>query len=256
VGVVTLLTDFGVRDPYVGIMKGVILSIHGGAPIVDITHEVDPQDIREAAFLIPEYYRFFEKGSVHVAVVDPTVGSERRPMVAAAEGRLFVGPDNGIFSLILRKPFEAYEITDRRYVLNPVSATFHGRDIFAPVAAHLSAGLRPDRVGRPIGDPVLLDGLFPQALHDELYGTIVRFDRFGNAITNISWEAFQAFAGERPYRISVGRLTFERLSRTYSEGETACIVGSNGYLEFAVFGRSFREECGAWKGDEVTVRLR
>ncbi len=253
---VTLLTDFGVRDPYVGVMKGVILSVDGAAPIIDITHEVEPQDVREAAFLIPEYYPFFEGGSVHVAVVDPTVGSQRRPMVVSSGGHLFVGPDNGIFSIILQRPWAAYEITERQYMLGEVSSTFHGRDIFAPVAAHLSRGLAPDRLGRRIDDPVLLEGLFPEAFDDALCGKIVRFDRFGNAITNISGDAVRSFAAGKPVRITFKKLSFDRISRAYYEDQTACIIGSNGYLELASFRQSFRDEFGAWKGDEVTVRLR
>jgi S-adenosyl-L-methionine hydrolase (adenosine-forming) len=253
--IITLLTDFGTDDPYAGIMKGVILSVNPTATVIDITHGVEPQDVEAAAYLIPEYAPLFPAGTVHVAVVDPMVGSARRPIVVASGGRLFVGPDNGIFSLITQQPWGAHEIADRHYMRNVVSSTFHGRDIFAPAAAHLSLGLPPERLGPKVEDPVVLQGLSAEVQGNILCGRIVRLDRFGNAITNISGEAFRAFVGEQPYRITLGKLTFDRISSAYYEEKMTCLVGSNGYLEFALFKGSFQAECGVWKGDEVFVRL-
>jgi S-adenosyl-L-methionine hydrolase (adenosine-forming) len=253
--IITLLTDFGTEDPYAGILKGVILSINPFVTIVDITHGVQPQDVGEAAYLIPEYFPLFPPGTVHVSIVDPTVGSSRRAIAGKAGGHLFVGPDNGIFSFLFQGSWEAYAITDRAYALNEISSTFHGRDIFAPAAAHLSMGLAIERLGKRIEDPLVLQGLLPEVQKDILYGRIVRFDRFGNAITNIALEPLLAFTGGRPFRITVGKLTFDRISSAYYEGKAVCLAGSNGYLEFAYFRGSFSEECSAWKGDEVTVRL-
>jgi S-adenosyl-L-methionine hydrolase (adenosine-forming) len=253
--IITLLTDFGTEDPYAGILKGVILTINPFVTIVDISHGVQPQDVTGAAYLIPEYFPLFPPGTVHVSVVDPTVGSSRRAIAVRAGGHLFVGPDNGIFSFLFQGSWEAYTITERTYALKDISSTFHGRDIFAPAAAHLSMGLAAERLGKKIEDPLVLEGLLPEVQKDILYGRIVRFDRFGNAITNIALKAFLDFTGGRPFRIVVGKVTFDRISSSYYEGKAACLVGSNGYLEFAFFRGSFREECGVWKGDEVIVRL-
>ena len=147
-GIITLCTDFGNRDPYAGIMKGVILSVDPGARIVDITHEIEPQDVREAAFTVEDYWRYFPAGTVHVVVVDPTVGSSRRPIVVSCDGHFFVGPDNGVFSFAAGRASDIRLREDRDLMRGEISATFHGRDIFSPVAAHLSGGaaesLRPD----------------------------------------------------------------------------------------------------------------
>ena len=158
---ITLLTDFGTKDPYVGIMKGVILSTNPDVRIVDITHEVDPQDVREGAFLVEEYYRYFEKGTIHVAVVDPTVGSDRKPIVFSKDGYFFIGPDNGLFTLLYDDNVRAYAIENRRYMLKKISATFHGRDIFAPAAAYLSSGVQLSSLGSVVQDPVRLPGFAP-----------------------------------------------------------------------------------------------
>ena len=182
---ITLLTDFGTKDPYVGIMKGVILSTNPDVRIVDITHEVDPQDVREGAFLVEEYYRYFEKGTIHVAVVDPTVGSDRKPIVFSKDGYFFIGPDNGLFTLLYDDNVRAYAIENRRYMLKEISATFHGRDIFAPAAAYLSSGVHLSMFGSVVQDPVRLPDLLPTVKENVLHGEVVRFDRFGNAITNI-----------------------------------------------------------------------
>jgi S-adenosyl-L-methionine hydrolase (adenosine-forming) len=252
---ITLLTDFGTRDPYVGIMKGVILRFHSDMPIVDITHEVEPRDVREAAYLIPEYYRSFEKGSIHIAVVDPTVGSARRPMVVVADGHLFVGPDNGIFSLILSHPFEAYALQNPTFMLAEVSSTFHGRDIFAPAAAYLAQEALPSTFGEPIDKPVILPNLWPEVSGDILTGRVIRFDRFGNAITNISRARFEEFAGGRGFEIALQEVRFRGLNEAYFEREMTCLIGSNGFLEFAVFQGNFRERFAVTKGAPVTVTI-
>src|SRR6185295_1940715 len=151
--IVTLTTDFGRSDHFAGVMKGVILGICPGAPIVDITHECGAYDIDEAAFTIAQVYRYFPPKTVHVVVVDPGVGTARRPILIEAAGQFFVGPDNGVFGFILsREKHKVRVITSRKYLLHPVSQTFHGRDVFAPVAAHLSKGIPPSRIGPLIDD--------------------------------------------------------------------------------------------------------
>ena len=255
--VITLLTDFGLKDAYVGVMKGVILSINPDARIVDITHEVEPQDLTEACFLIKESYPFFSKGSVHLCVVDPTVGSDRRAIVLEREGHFFVGPDNGLFSFAIDKGSSIYQIENERYTLKNVSGTFHGRDIFAPVAAHLSLGLNPAALGNKVDNPVVLPGLYPVAKGQTLTGKIVRFDRFGNALSNISIESFNNFVKGRPFRVQLLDMRFETLSRSYFEDPYTCVVGSSGNLEFGLFNGNLAQDKSIKKGDKVTVtRLR
>ena len=251
--IITVLTDFGIKDPYVGIMKGVMLSINPDLSLVDIAHEVEPQDVREAAFLIPEYYPYFTPGTVHLCVVDPTVGSSRKAIVIAKEGHLFVGPDNGLFSMIMDGA-RAYEITNVTLTLGQLSSTFHGRDLFSPVAAHLSKGIDPTTVGPLLAEPICLDGLKPVLKDDMLVGEIVRFDRFGNGITNIHHEDFRGFAGRSEYSVEIGDLSFYHFSRSYSESEFTLIMGSSGYLEFGLYKGSIRKRKGFAKGTHVAVR--
>ena len=252
---ITLLTDFGLKDPYVGVMKGVILSINPDVHIVDISHDVEPQDITEGCFLIKEYVPFFGKGSVHVCVIDPTVGSDRRPIVVAQDDHFLVGPDNGIFSLVIGRQSSVYHVENRAYMLKQVSHTFHGRDIFAPVAAHLSLGLNPQALGRMIDDPVLLPDLHPRIKGHTMTGKVVRFDRFGNALSNISVDLFNRFVKERSFQIRLHDMRFETLTRSYCEDRYTCVVGSSGYLEFGLFKGNLRQDQHLNKGDSVAVTL-
>ena len=209
--IITLLTDFGLADPYVGIMKGVILAINPDVKIIDITHGIPAQDVREAAFIVNEYYPYFGDGAVHLAVVDPTVGSERRPLILSRDGQSFVGPDNGIFSHLIRGNEEIYEITNRDFMLRDISSTFHGRDVFAPVAAHLAAGVQASAFGPVVENPVYLADIFPDIVNGVLTGEVARLDRFGNATTNIDIGAFKDFTGDRIFRISIGDMIFTSL---------------------------------------------
>ena len=252
---ITLLTDFGLKDPYVGVMKGVILSINPDVHIVDISHDVEPQDITEGCFLIGEYVPFFGKGSVHICIVDPTVGSDRRPIVVAQDDRFFVGPDNGIFSLVIGKRSLVYHVENKAYMLKQVSHTFHGRDIFAPVAAHLSLGLNPQALGKKIDDPVLLPDLHPRVKGRTMTGKVVRFDRFGNALSNISIDSFNRFVKGRSFQIRLHDMRFETLTRSYFEDRYTCVVGSSGYLEFGLFRGDLSRAESVRKGDAVTVTL-
>jgi S-adenosyl-L-methionine hydrolase (adenosine-forming) len=253
VNIITVLTDFGQKDPYVGIVKGVVLAINPRATLIDISQEVAPQDVKEACFLIPEYYPYFPPGTVHFCVVDPTVGSGRKPLILVKDGYFFVGPDNGLFSLLLDGA-TAYEIANSRFMLSHISGTFHGRDIFAPAAAHLSCGVRPSEFGPIIAEAVRLPALHPLVHGDVMIGEIVRFDRFGNAITNISFAAFTDFVGETSYLIEIGDLCIDKVGRSYYEGEFTCVVGSSGYLECALFRGNLAAEKRLLGGDRVVVR--
>ena len=252
VKVITLLTDFGLKDPYVGIMKGVMLSINPEATIIDITHDIMPQNIEEAAFLIEEYHRFFPPGTIHMAVIDPTVGSERRPIIASKDNNIFIGPDNGLFTLILDDA-EVYLIENPDFMLKEVSSTFHGRDIFAPAAAHASTGFHPSAFGRTISNPVRLDNMLPTKEGHSLKGRIIRFDRFGNAITNIKIDFLKDFLGNRSFEVRVGGMIFTALSKSYYESEFTCLIGSSGYLEFGYFKGSFKDKCNVTKNDAVLI---
>jgi S-adenosyl-L-methionine hydrolase (adenosine-forming) len=252
---ITLLTDFGLKDPYVGIMKGVILSINPDAHIIDISHDVEPQDVTEACFIINESVPFFRKGTIHVCVVDPTVGTRRRAIVVMHNGHLFVGPDNGLFTLLLDSQCKIYEITNQSYMLDRVSHTFHGRDVFAPVAAHLSLGLDPAALGKEISEPARIADIHPVKKGRQLTGRIVRFDRFGNAISNITATYLNAFHKGRPFSIEVAGLCFRRLNKTYSEKAHTCLEGSSGYIEFARFKGDIARDKGIQKNAPVIVRL-
>ena len=238
-GTITLTTDFGLEDPYAAIMKGVVLSINPAARIIDISHSVKAGSIMHAAGLIKDAYPFFPKGTVHVAVVDPGVGGKRRPILVKTENHVFVGPDNGVFWPIIttHQQAEIIHVTKIRYFLPDVSHTFHGRDIFAPVAAHISRGVDPREMGSIVSDPVQLEFPVPQQRGDTLYGRVMRIDHFGNLITNIHKKELEEFLGPERSVIMLGKLVIEGLRNTYSEagaGETLALIGSSGCLEIAV----------------------
>jgi S-adenosylmethionine hydrolase len=235
--IVTLTTDFGTRDHFVGVMKGVILSICPDAAIVDISHEVHPFEISEGAFLVAQAYSYFPPKTVHVVVVDPGVGSARRPILIEAAGQYFIGPDNGVLAMVYSGVnHKAREITAEKYFLQPVSRTFHGRDIFAPAAAHLANGARPSSFGKLIDDH--LKPLFakPDRIAKRTWvGGVLHADRFGNLITNFHIDDFGGIR-VRPFELAVGVTKLNRLALTYAEVEPAepfVIVGSSGYLEIA-----------------------
>jgi S-adenosylmethionine hydrolase len=236
--IITLTTDFGLSDHYAGTMKGVILGIAPRAAIVDLSHDIRPYEITQGAYLISQAYRYFPKGTVHVAVVDPGVGSSRRPLLMEAAGHRFIGPDNGIFSMIFsREKHKVREITASRYFLSPVSRTFHGRDVFAPCAAHLAAGVRPAQFGKLIQDYLKPASERPiQTARRVWTGTVLHVDRFGNLVTNFTVSEFPDFT-TRPFELSIGLVKIRRLALTFSEcnpGEVFAISGSSGYLEIAV----------------------
>ena len=236
---ITLLTDFGMADHYVASMKGVILSICPDARLVDISHEVTPFSIPEGAYTLAQAWQCFPAGTVHLAVVDPGVGSARRPIVAEVAGHRFVAPDNGLLSMILQANPRAKvrEIGATRYLRQPVSNTFHGRDIFAPVAAHLAGGLAVVQIGKVISDAVLGDFTKPTQLSPGRWaGHILKIDRFGNIITNLDWVTFRGIA-RSSFRLKLGKRTVTRYYSTYAEaptGELFAINGSSGYVEVSM----------------------
>ncbi len=230
---VVLLTDFGLKDPYVGIVKGVILSRNPGAKIVDLCHGVSPQDIRSGAFILSSAYRYFPLGTIFLAVVDPGVGSRRRAIVAQAGGYLFVAPDNGILTGVLQEDEGAicWEISDQSLFLHPVSTTFHARDIFAPAAAQLALGRRPEGLGPVVSDPVKIHWPKVRVEGGRITGEVIVVDRFGNLITNIHSKDLPP----GPVRVEImGEIV--SLVHTYSDvgpRELLALVGSAGYLEIS-----------------------
>ncbi len=259
--IVTLTTDFGLNDSFVGVLHGVVLSIHRETTVVDICHAVASYDVFDGAWTIAQAYRFFPPRTVHVVVVDPGVGSTRRPIIVETDDYIFVAPDNGVLSLIEAREskFAVRHITAERYFLQPVSQTFHGRDIFAPVAAWLSKGVAPSEFGPEVSDYVHLP--LPQVEHvgeNSLRGVVLKVDKFGNLITNISeLEAPALFGSVSPsLSILISGQTITRLCHSYAEGgadEFFAIVGSSGYLEIAARQASAAEKLAAGAGTPVGV---
>ncbi|MEQ9619259.1 MAG: SAM-dependent chlorinase/fluorinase [Deltaproteobacteria bacterium] len=232
--IITLTTDFGLKDHYAGAMKGVILGINPGAVITDITHGIEKFNIIEAAFKLRSFYSYFPKGTVHVVVVDPGVGGPRKPIAVEAHGYYFVGPDNGVFSLIpaLKDECKAVEITNRSYMLEAVSSTFHGRDIFAPAAAHLGLGVGIDELGEGVSSPEALDIPEPEVRSGEIQGVVIYEDSFGNLVTNIPAEMIKADS-----IVYVDQVRIEGIVSSYGEagkGELLAITGSSELLEISV----------------------
>lgn len=265
VPVITLLTDFGAADYFVAAMKGVILGINSRAAIVDLSHDIPAQDIAAGAFTLRAAYESFPAGTIHVAVVDPGVGSARRAIVATAGAQVFVGPDNGIFSYVFdQEPdVQIFQLNNERYFRHPVSATFHGRDVFAPVAAALSLGVRPDKLGKRIGDPVVLAGLASEQLgQGRLRGRILHIDHFGNCITNFKHEDLANGVIENQVRIKVGRRVVKSMRQCFSEAavddkpaEVFAIWGSAGFLELAAMNRSAAEILKATCGQPIMLLI-
>lgn len=238
-GIITLLTDFGLIDPYVGMMKGVILSINPAARLVDITHQMASGAVFHAARILKETYSYFPEGTVHLAVVDPGVGSARRLMALEAEGHFFVGPDNGIFWPVLESSGASriVQIREEEYCLPHLTCTFHGREIFAPVAAHLSLGVGIEKLGPPILDPTYVRLPRPYEKGNILYGEVVRVDNFGNLITSIGRQELQGFLRSGEARVEIGAISVNRISRIYAEveeGQPLALINSSDLLEIAV----------------------
>ena len=271
-GIITLTTDFGLTDAYVAAMKGVMLGINPRVKLIDMCQTIKPQDIHQAAFVLSMAYRFFPKKTIHLVVVDPGVGSERRAIILRTPLADFVAPDNGVLSYVIQsftKPvvnkanrqqielgpeLEAVAITKPEFWRSPVSPTFHGRDIFAPVAARLSLGFPPIDFGEAITSVTVLPLLHPyQASDGLLVGHILHIDSFGNLITNIRSDDLPQTEGA--ITVEVGNQLISGLSRTYAEGEgLLALIGSSGYLEVAFKGGSAYALLAAGVGSEVRIR--
>jgi S-adenosylmethionine hydrolase len=256
---ITLTTDFGTSDHFVGTMKGVILGIAPKVTIVDITHEIRPYDVNAAAHEIAQSWKYFPKGSIHVAIVDPGVGSDRRPILVEAERHFFIGPDNGLFSRIYDATRHKVRIiSNPRVMLKQISRTFHGRDIFAPAAAHLASGKTPSQFGELIRDYVRPLTLGPSQIGEHAWrGTILKVDRFGNLITNFSADTFASMK-TRPFEVRLGRTRIRRLALNYAEtqpGELFVIEGSSGYLEIGANQASACSQTGCGAGAPVELEI-
>lgn len=260
---VTLLTDFGTTDYFVGAMKGVIFGINPSAQIVDITHDIPPQDIEAAAFILLNSYPSFPDNSVHVAVVDPGVGSNRRPIVVRAANQFFVGPDNGVFSYVCEREatHQTIHVTADQYFKHPVSTTFHGRDVFAPVAAAITKGLPLTDLGRRITDSVRLASLSPTKLDNgKIEGRIIHVDRFGNCVTNISRKDLSV-KNEAAAVIRVKGKTIRSFRRFFADDAQSrdkffSVWGSAGFLEIAVANNSAARLLKAERGTQIVLDIK
>ena len=261
--IVTLLTDFGTADYFVGAMKGAVLAANPEARVVDITHEVPPYDVESGAFTLRAAFETFPEGTVHVAVVDPGVGSARRAIAVEGRGHAFVGPDNGLFGHVYERvrPFRVFQLTNVNFFRREVSQTFHGRDVFAPVAGALSRGVRAEELGPEVFDFVRLpSAAVERAADGTLVGAVIHVDRFGNLVTNITPEDLSEESVARGARLSIKGREVRRFRHFFAEdaegaGEPFAVWGSAGLLEVAVFRGSASGVLGAQRGDKVEVNL-
>ncbi len=260
---ITLTTDFGTSDHFVGTLKGVILNIAPEAEIVDICHSVQAFDVLDGALTIAQSYSYFPSGTVHLVVVDPGVGTARRPILVTSERHHFVAPDNGVLSLVYGREERLHirHVTAEHYYLQPVSNTFHARDIFAPIAAWLAKGVDPEKFGDEISDFVRFNAPKPKSANgNTLSGVVLKVDRFGNLVTNITpQDAPMLFGSDpAPFKILVGKHEITEIHSSYSGGALGAvfgILGSMGYLEIASNRGSAAKIVGTGKGSEVTVSL-
>ena len=258
--VITLLTDFGARDYFVGAMKGVILSINPRATIVDLTHEIPPQDIHAAAFNLLACYKDFPAGTIHLAVVDPGVGSNRRPILVETGDQFFIGPNNGLFSWIIdrEREFTAWQIANEQLFRKPVSSTFHGRDVFAPVAGALSIGVPPESCGAAFLDLVALERLTPRQTENGFEGSVIHIDRFGNCITNFTAEHIDEERIAAGAKLIVNDKEVSSIRKFFADqsgpkNELFMLVGSAGFVEIASQNASAAAILSAKRGDAVLL---
>ena len=256
---ITLLTDFGTRDAYVASMKGVIFSLNPQAVVVDLSHDVPRHDIQAGALILAAAAPYFPPGTIHLAVVDPGVGGPRRGLAAHCRGHFWVGPDNGLFHLIFRQapPVSIISLENPAYFHFPISPTFHGRDIFAPVAAHLSLGVDLSRFGPSITDPVYLHWPEPSFGPEAIRGEIIYVDQFGNLISNVRAAELSNWRGGHEITLKAGPLTIQGLARTYTgvaAGKFLALVGSHGFLEIACAMGNAARQLNAGVGWPLEIR--
>jgi S-adenosyl-L-methionine hydrolase (adenosine-forming) len=258
VSLITLTSDFGVSSPYVAEMKGAILSINPSATIIDISHAIEPQDIQEGAVVFDMVHEAFPPGTIHVGVVDPGVGSDRPIIAAEINGQFYIAPDNGLLSLLVRreKPEKMVRLENDRFWRRPVSPTFHGRDIFAPVAAHLSLGIDLDQLGPPYESVCQIDLPEPATNEDRISGVVLKIDSFGNLITNIPAKMFVGRPTDSRACVACGIYETWGIYQTYAQqaqGTLIAVIGSNGLLELAVTGENAADRLGINVGTPVAV---
>lgn len=261
--IITLLTDFGLRDHFVASMKGVMLGLNPDLNLVDISHLVPPQDIRTGAFVLGQAYACFPSGTIHLVVVDPGVGTERRVLAATAGGHYFVAPDNGILSYVQKaeEDFQAFEVTADHYYRKPVSSTFHGRDIFAPVAAWISRDIPLHQLGNELPEPVQMEILAPARVKENLIqAAIMAVDHYGNMITNLTPGHLPEFdpAKPLPFKILAGKKEIASYQVNYGDakqGEVFIIEGSTGCIEISMRGTSAAAALGLKAGNPIGVVL-
>lgn len=264
-GIITLTTDFGDADGYIGAMKGAILGIAPRAQLIDTTHKIHRHDVQQAAYVVETFHNFFPEGTVHLVVVDPDLGSARRPIIVETPRALYVAPDNGVLTLVWRDALarwgadrcRAIHLTDNRYWLPKVSNTFHGRDIFAPVAAHLATGVEPEQLGMALEAP--LEAALEQpgnGRSGELVGRIIHVDHFGNCVTNVTLEHMETLGAVESLTFKVIDQYVYGLRRTYAEdhgGVLIALIGSSGRLELSVCNGSAAQTLGVGIGDTVKI---
>ncbi len=252
--IITLCTDFGTSDSYAASMKGVILGINPSVSIIDATHDIPPHNIPFAAFVLNGYYRYFPKGTVHIAVVDPGVGGPRLGIVVKTKDHVFVGPDNGVFSYVLMdNPAQCYEINTRQGLSSEPSATFHGRDVFAPAAARMSLGWDSSLLGAQIKRPVVLDIHKPRAGASCITGEVIHIDHFGNIITNVHSDMIPA---DKKPDIVVKRFKIKGIKDMYEQcawNKPCALINSLNLLEIAVSSGSAHGKLGVNIGDKVKI---
>jgi hypothetical protein len=261
--IITLTTDFGLNDHFIGTMKGVILDILPEAEIVDICHSVQAFDVLDGALTISQAYSYFPAATVHLVVVDPGVGTARRPIIATSEKHHFVAPDNGVLSLIYAREerMRAIHVTSQHYFLQPISNTFHGRDIFAPIAAYLAKGVENEKFGDEITDFVRFNAPKPKPVDARtIRGVVLKVDRFGNLVTNFTPQDIpMLFQAETPqFKIVVGKREISEIKTSYAQGapgEIFGILGSMGFLEIAANRGSAAQQLSVGKGTDVSVTL-
>jgi S-adenosylmethionine hydrolase len=253
--IITLLTDFGLSGPYVGSMKGIILGINPDVKIIDISHRISPQNIEEAAFVLNQVYKYFPESTIHVIVVDPGVGSKRAVLAVKTNVYTFIAPDNGVLKYIYHNHPDAivYEITNKMYFRQSVSHTFHGRDIFAPVAAHLSIGIEIANMGSKCSPVVKAEIRKPLVINQKISGEIIFFDHFGNGITNIDSSLLKS---NYIKRITVGNRSINKLSQSYSDmpaNELLALIGSHETLEISINRGNAEKKLDLNIGDPVNI---
>lgn len=255
--IITLTSDFGLQDHYVSAMKAVMLGIAPEARLLDVSHEIPAHDIMAGAWVTKNSSFLYPPNTVHLVVVDPGVGTSRNAVALRIDDQYYVGPDNGIFSLLTGDDnYEAVNLTNPDYWRSDRSTTFHGRDIFAPVAAHLSRGVELYDLGKPIEQLVTYRWAMPISDKDGLQGWVIHIDRFGNLVTNLSRELIEETVGDNDYKIYIGNTILEEIVETFGsveEGDPAAIIGSSGMLEITINKGSAASLLGVQKGAQISI---